>query len=66
MSGPVMASLAVPALVISFWRNVGLATLVLAPVALVRRRSEITGLRGRRSAWWSRRCLRSRSTSAPG
>lgn len=43
LSGPVMASLAVPALVISFWRN-GLATLVLAPAAVVRRRAEILAL----------------------
>jgi drug/metabolite transporter (DMT)-like permease len=50
MSGPVMASLAVPALVISFWRN-GLATLLLAPVALVRRRAEITGLSRSELGW---------------
>jgi drug/metabolite transporter (DMT)-like permease len=50
MSGPVMASLAVPALVISFWRN-GLATLLLAPVALVRRRAEIAGLSRSELGW---------------
>ena len=50
MSGPVMASLAVPALVISFWRN-GLATLLLAPVALVRRRAEIGGLSRSELGW---------------
>ena len=58
MSGPVMASLAVPALVISFWRN-GLATLVLAPVALLRRRTEIAGLSRSELGWIvaSGRCL---------
>jgi drug/metabolite transporter (DMT)-like permease len=50
MSGPVMASLAVPALVISFWRN-GLATIVLAPVALVRRRTEIASLSRSELGW---------------
>ena len=50
MSGPVMASLAVPALVISFWRN-GLATLLLAPVAVVRRRAEIAGLSHSELGW---------------
>jgi drug/metabolite transporter (DMT)-like permease len=45
-----MASLAVPALVISFWRN-GLATLLLAPVALVRRRAEIAGLSRSELGW---------------
>jgi drug/metabolite transporter (DMT)-like permease len=50
MSGPVMASLAVPALVISFWRN-GLATMVLAPVALLRRRTEIAGLSRSELGW---------------
>ncbi len=50
MSGPVMASLAVPALVISFWRN-GLATLVLAPAALLRRRAEIAGLSRAELGW---------------
>ncbi len=35
-SGPLMASIAAPALVITFWRN-GLATLVIAPFAVSRR-----------------------------
>jgi drug/metabolite transporter (DMT)-like permease len=50
MSGPVMASLTVPALAISFWRN-GLATLLIAPTALVRRRAEILGLTRSQLGW---------------
>lgn len=50
MSGPVMAGLTVPALVISFWRN-GLATLLIAPAALLRRRAEILGLSRSELGW---------------
>ncbi|MEP6817274.1 MAG: DMT family transporter [Marmoricola sp.] len=50
LSGPVMASLSVPALAISFWRN-GLATLLIAPAALVRRRAEILGLSRSELGW---------------
>ncbi|MCW2759368.1 MAG: rane protein [Nocardioidaceae bacterium] len=50
MSGPTMAALSVPALVISMWRN-GLATLLIAPVALVRRRAELRGLSRSELRW---------------
>lgn len=50
MSGPVMAGLAVPALVISFWRN-GLASLLLMPVALIRNRVELAGLTRGERGW---------------
>lgn len=43
LSGPVIAGLAVPALAISFWRN-AMATGLLAPVALTRRRAELVSL----------------------
>jgi len=46
LSGPLMAAMVVPPLVIAFWRN-GFATLGLAPAATVRRRTELTALRGR-------------------
>ena len=49
LSGPLMAAMVVPPLAISFWRN-GIATAVLAPGA-VRRRGEVTGMRGRTSGW---------------
>jgi drug/metabolite transporter (DMT)-like permease len=50
LSGPVMADIAAPALAISFWRN-ALATAVLAPVALGRRRAELGAVdRGTRRA----------------
>jgi drug/metabolite transporter (DMT)-like permease len=45
-SGPLMAATAVPALAIAFWRN-ALAGLVLWPVALLRRRSELRSLEAR-------------------
>ncbi len=43
LAAPLMASLAVPALAIAFWRN-GLATVAIAPVAAVRNRAEIRAL----------------------
>lgn len=43
LSGPVMASLSVPALAIAFWRN-ALATGVLVPTALLTRRAELRRL----------------------
>lgn len=43
LAAPLMASLALPALAIAFWRN-AIATAVIAPVALVRRRDELRGL----------------------
>jgi drug/metabolite transporter (DMT)-like permease len=46
LSGPVMADIAAPALAISFWRN-AMATGVLAPVALTRRRVELGSLERR-------------------
>ena len=46
LSAPLMASTAVPALAIAFWRN-AMATGVIAPVALVRRRSELAAVTGR-------------------
>jgi drug/metabolite transporter (DMT)-like permease len=46
LSGPLMALAAVPPLAIAFWRN-GFAVLGLAPAATVRRRAELTALRGR-------------------
>jgi drug/metabolite transporter (DMT)-like permease len=46
LSGPVMADIAAPALAISFWRN-AMATGVLAPVALTRRRAELGSLERR-------------------
>jgi drug/metabolite transporter (DMT)-like permease len=46
-SGPLIAATsAVPALAIAFWRN-AMASAVLAPVVLVRRRAELRGLNGR-------------------
>lgn len=42
-SGPLIAYAAAPALAIAYWRN-ALAVGVLAPVALVRRRAELTSL----------------------
>ncbi|GGF40248.1 membrane protein [Marmoricola endophyticus] len=42
-SGPLMAGLAVPALAVSMWRN-AMATGLLAPVALTRRRAELRAL----------------------
>ncbi|GAA1738125.1 DMT family transporter [Aeromicrobium alkaliterrae] len=48
-SGPLMAATAAPALAIAFWRNAA-ASVVLAPITLVRRRDELKALspRGRR------------------
>ena len=46
-SGPLMASIAVPALAISMWRN-AMATGLLSPVALVARRRELLDLDARR------------------
>jgi drug/metabolite transporter (DMT)-like permease len=46
LSGPLMALMVVPPLAIAFWRN-GLATVALAPAATLRRRDELTALRGR-------------------
>jgi drug/metabolite transporter (DMT)-like permease len=43
LAAPLMASLAVPALAIAFWRN-GLATVAIAPVAAVRNRAELRSL----------------------
>jgi drug/metabolite transporter (DMT)-like permease len=45
-SGPLIASAAVPALAIAFWRN-AMAGAVLLPWTLVRRRKELTGLTSR-------------------
>lgn len=42
-SGPLIAATVVPALAIAFWRN-ALASAVLTPIALVRRREELRGL----------------------
>lgn len=42
-SGPLMVATAAPALAIAFWRN-GFAAAVLAPVALVRHRAELSSL----------------------
>ena len=42
MSGPLMAATAAPALAIAFWRN-AMATGLLAPIALTRHRTAITG-----------------------
>jgi drug/metabolite transporter (DMT)-like permease len=47
LSGPLMAAMVVPPLVIAFWRN-GFATVALAPPALVTRRTEIGALGRRR------------------
>lgn len=49
-SGPVMAALAVPALVVSFWRN-GLASMLLLPVALLRNRAELRSLSRSELGW---------------
>src|SRR4051795_13349000 len=46
LSGPLMAAMVVPPLAIAFWRN-GLATVALAPGAAVRRRPELSRVRGR-------------------
>jgi drug/metabolite transporter (DMT)-like permease len=48
LSGPLMAAMVVPPLAIAFWRN-AMATTALAPVALVRRRAELTDLDGPRT-----------------
>jgi drug/metabolite transporter (DMT)-like permease len=45
-SGPLIAATAVPALAIAFWRN-GMASIVLAPIVLLRRRQELVALDGR-------------------
>jgi drug/metabolite transporter (DMT)-like permease len=45
LSGPVMASMVVAPLAISFWRN-GFATLALSPSVVTRRRGELGLLRG--------------------
>ncbi len=42
-SGPLIASIAAPALAVAFWRN-ALASAVLVPVAAARRRDELAGL----------------------
>lgn len=42
-SGPLIAATAVPALAIAFWRN-AMASIVLAPVVLLRRRAELRAL----------------------
>jgi drug/metabolite transporter (DMT)-like permease len=52
-SAPLIAYAAAPALAIAFWRN-ALAVAVLAPVAAVRRRTELAALlrpEGRRTGW---------------
>jgi drug/metabolite transporter (DMT)-like permease len=46
LSGPLMAAMVVPPLAIAFWRN-AFATLGLAPAATLRRREELSALRGR-------------------
>lgn len=46
MSGPLMAAMVVPPLAIAFWRN-AMATALLAPSALSRRRGELTSLGSR-------------------
>ncbi|MFL6105493.1 MAG: DMT family transporter [Marmoricola sp.] len=46
LSAPLIASLAVPALAIAFWRN-AMATAVIAPVAALRQRGELTRLTAR-------------------
>ncbi len=46
LSGPLMAAMVVPPLAIAFWRN-AMATAALAPVALTRRRAELSALGGR-------------------
>ncbi len=46
MSGPLMAAMVVPPLAIAFWRN-AMATVLLAPDVLARRRPEVTALVGR-------------------
>jgi drug/metabolite transporter (DMT)-like permease len=48
-SGPLIAATAAPALAIAFWRN-GFAALVLAPVALARRRAAMRAMV--RREWW--------------
>lgn len=45
-SGPLIAATAVPALAIAFWRN-AMASIVLAPIVLLRRRQELVALDGR-------------------
>ena len=45
-SGPLIAATVAPALAIAFWRN-AMASIVLAPVVLVRRRSELRALDAR-------------------
>lgn len=51
-SAPLIAYAAAPALAIAFWRN-ALAVGVIAPVALLRRRDELVGLRRDRTWLWS-------------
>ncbi|MFL6060356.1 MAG: DMT family transporter [Marmoricola sp.] len=46
LAAPLMARLVVPALAIAFWRN-ALSTAAIAPVVLVRRRTEVRGLERR-------------------
>lgn len=50
MSGPVMAGLVVPALAISFWRN-GFATVLIAPLAVLRGRAELAALSRGQIGW---------------
>ncbi len=45
-SGPLMAAIAAPALAVAFWRN-AMASAVLVPTALLRRREELRGLTAR-------------------
>ncbi len=47
LSGPLMAAALVPPLAIAFWRN-AFATVAIAPGAVLRRRDELSDLRGRR------------------
>ena len=49
MSGPLMAAMVVPPLAIAFWRN-AMATVLLAPDVVVRRRPEVAALT-RRNGW---------------
>jgi drug/metabolite transporter (DMT)-like permease len=51
-SGPLIAYAAAPALAIAFWRN-ALATGALAPVAAIRRRTELAALLTSREGWVS-------------
>lgn len=49
LSGPLMAAMVVPPLAIAFWRN-AMATVLLAPGAVTRRREELVGLGARQVA----------------